>query len=345
MVTQTIEPTQPQALNGRPPSLTLGYPILFTGVLHCRHDAITNLLRKRFGDTLNINGMDIYRDCWYLYVNSLHQVNEIMLRMDTLSFFGGRLCVRFVTEDGSLLDLSQLNRYIENGFGDRPRKKFDKSNEFTAMELKFLNDIFDVLHQLPFRFTQGFPYERALRIYRHANQLNMPEAIRIVLRDTPQILASITMQGTYLDDNGYLHLNGHPKLHGMKRPTPAEKQELESWEPFSATQITNSDKLVDYMHAMFGEFGPMNVNFDLRFRLATFLGRAYFQAPQTARELALFLERQSPNYVFLLDTIFDLEYREHRRLLRGHATGEFIRAADFTPAKFIEVTKYNKDRN
>ncbi|KAI6239045.1 hypothetical protein M3Y99_00606500 [Aphelenchoides fujianensis] len=347
MATFSPKAITPFALSGYPPcARQLGFPVLFTGVLHCHYDQIRQLLKKRFSSNLVLSGIDVHRECWYLYVKHIHQVNELITRLDNLAYFGGRLCVRYVTEDGRLLDVHQLNQHVELEFGSRLRPRItpaDGQTEFSAAEMSEFKRIFKFLDEMVVRIPSGVDYKQALWAYRQENGDELPRIVRTALRELPQVIAAFAMHGKCVDERGYLRSKRGLRL-GVKwgEKVAPYKTTLEDWEPFSCTEIVNIERLIVYMRAMLREFGPLHVRLDLRLRLAIFLGDATFEVPPTVRGLVSLLEEESTGFLACDDTLYDVAQPEHRRLLHLRSTGQLDDLPDFSTGRFLAATRYVK---
>ncbi|CAD5210605.1 unnamed protein product [Bursaphelenchus xylophilus] len=322
---------------GALPPIT-GYPLLFTGVLKCRYDAIKILFEKKFGPTFRLMGVDVLDDRWYVYVKTLGEAAEVILRMDKLVFHGGVLCVRYLHPNGTLLHVSQVNQLIQQRNYNTTVTMTRRNNgylEFSPRQMQVFNEIFENFHKLPYRFTSGVPIDPAIRAIRKT-QCKAPTVIRMALKEYGYALLSTCLKGKFVQDGWLKIMPNKPTVQEERRVAEAcQKQPQESWEPFGQDSIDSVEVFIQYMKAMLRRFGPMNIYTSLRLRLATFIGQSTFQAPATARELIYFLEQNSPDFVVVDDTIFDITSSDHVRILRDHLTNEFSRSDKFSITDFM----------
>ncbi|KAI6229107.1 hypothetical protein M3Y99_01151100 [Aphelenchoides fujianensis] len=344
--TSSTKAVAPPSLWAEPPSARqLGFPVLFAGVRHCRLEHIRQLLRKRFAHNLHLNGIDVHAEGWYVYVRRVQEVSELIVRLDGLAFFGGRLCVRYVAEDGRLLDLHQLNEHVQVDFCPRLRPRITPPNgrtEFAPAEMAEFKEIFRFLDQMVVRYPQGVDYKQALRAYRHALGDELPAVVRTALRELPQVLAGLAMHGKHVDERGWLRTTRALELGVKLGGQTTIKTTVEAWEPFSCTEIVDPERLVAYMRAMLREFGPLDTRLDLRLRLAVFFGDATFEVPATVRRLCSLLEAQSALFFRFNHTLFDLQQPTHRTLLRRRSFGLADELPVFSTESFLSFTRYEK---
>lgn len=78
-------------------------------------------------------------------MRTIDEAGELITRLDQLPFFGGRLFVRYVAEDGRLMDLHELNHHVQTDFYPRLRPRLaptDGRTEFTPTEMAEFKAIF-----------------------------------------------------------------------------------------------------------------------------------------------------------------------------------------------------------
>ncbi|CAD5207803.1 unnamed protein product [Bursaphelenchus okinawaensis] len=315
-----------------------GYPLLFTGVLKCRYEAIKTLFDKKFGQSFRLMGVDVLEDRWYVYVKTLAEAAEVILRMDKLVFHGGVLCVRYLHPNGTLLHVNQVNRLIEQKNYNASATITRRNNgyvEFSPKQMKWFNEIFENFHKLPYHFSSGIPIEPAIRAIRKT-QCKSHVVIRMALKEYGRFLMGTCLKGKYVK-NGWLKMISNKPMSAelRKEIEVCQYQPQETWEPFGVDLIESVETFIQYMKAMMRKFGPLNVYLSLRLRLSTFIGHSEFQAPATSRELIFYLEQHSPDFVVIDDTIYDITIPDHIRILREHLTNAFARSRKYSSTSFV----------